>query len=72
MNHEAMQRLLRTQPFTPFEIITSAGQVHKVKHPEFALLSKTRVMIVDPESENFVVVPLLHITEARFPAPAEN
>ncbi|MEM8864305.1 MAG: hypothetical protein AAGF31_02020 [Planctomycetota bacterium] len=71
MNHAAMLEILGAKPFTPFEIITSGGQVHRIVHPEFTVLTKTRVVIVDPEADHFVVVPLLHITEARFASQAE-
>lgn len=71
MNHEAMQNLLRARPFRPFELITSAGEVHQVPHPEFTALTKSRIVIVSPDSEDMSIVPLLHITEARFILTAE-
>ncbi|MEM9186893.1 MAG: hypothetical protein AAGB00_10400 [Planctomycetota bacterium] len=66
MNHTAMLELLDARPFAPFEIITSGAQVHAVRHPENVVLTKTRIVVVDPEADTMSVVPLLHITEARF------
>lgn len=68
MNYDSMQMPLNARPFVPFRVITSAGQEHEVKHPEFTVLTKTRVVIVDPASDTMAVLPLLHITEARFAA----
>ncbi|MEM6654861.1 MAG: hypothetical protein AAF596_03575 [Planctomycetota bacterium] len=66
-----MLELLGYVPFKPFEIITSGGQVHAIKHPENAALTKTRIVVVDPDADTMAVVPLLHVTEARFPTTAQ-
>lgn len=71
MNFDTLHGLLNTPPFAPFELITSAGQSHRVVHPEFTVLTKTRIVIVDPNSDHMAVLPLLHITEARFESPAK-
>lgn len=64
MNHAAMTNLLSARPFVPFEVITSAGQVHSVKHPEFVVLTKSYMVITDPAADQVAVVPLPHVTEA--------
>jgi hypothetical protein len=70
MNYDSMKSLLDARPFVPFDLVTSAGQVHRVKHPQFAVLTKTRIVVVDPDADRMAVIPLLHVSEARFVAAA--
>ncbi len=61
MNSEAIRELLARRPFEAFEIRLTNGDVHVVKHPECAAISKTRVVIVDPEADRVTIVALLHV-----------
>ena len=60
MTHDAMQELLRRQPFEPFEIRLTHGEKHEVRHPEMALLLRSRLVIALPD-DRMVICPLLHI-----------
>ena len=64
MNHDAMQQLLRREPFEPFEIRLTNGEKHEVRHPEMALLLKTRIVIALPD-DRMVIAPLLHIASVE-------
>lgn len=64
MNHDAMQELLRRQPFEPFEIRLSNGEKHEVRHPEMALLLKSRIVIAVAD-DRMVICPLLHIASVE-------
>jgi hypothetical protein len=64
MNHEAMQELLRRQPFEPFEIRLTNGEKHEVRHPEMALLMRSRLVIALPD-DRMVICPLLHIASVE-------
>ena len=66
MNAETLRELLGRAPFEPFELITSAGERHVVKHPEFAILLPSRIVVPDPVADRVAVVSLIHLTEARF------
>lgn len=70
MNRETIQELLLRAPFEPFELITTAGERHTVKHPEFVILLPSRIVITDPVSDRVAVVSLIHLTEARMLSPA--
>jgi hypothetical protein len=61
MNSEAIRELLARRPFEPFEVRLTNGDVHIVKHPECVAISKTRVVIADPETDRLTIVALLHI-----------
>ena len=64
MHHEAMQELLRRQPFEPFEIRLTNGEKHEVRHPEMVLLLKSRLVIALPD-DRMVICPLLHIASVE-------
>jgi len=65
MSVDDVRDLLRKHPFEAFEIITSAGDKHRVEHPEFALVSPSRVVVVDPLSDRMSIISLINITELR-------
>jgi hypothetical protein len=70
MNAEAIRELLTRAPFEPFELITSVGEHHAVKHPEFAILLPSRLVVTDPVADRVAIISLIHLTEARLLAPA--
>jgi hypothetical protein len=59
-----MQELLRRQPFEPFEIRLTNGERHEVRHPEMALLLRSRLVIALPD-DRMVICPLLHIASVE-------
>lgn len=64
--HETLEELLRRRPFKPFEIPMSNGNSYIVRHPEFAQLMKTKIVIGVPETERAVICFLLHVSDIRF------
>jgi hypothetical protein len=65
MNAQAVREMLHRRPFEPFEIILSSGERHVVKHPEFAIVTANRVVVVDPDTEQTSFIALLHVSEIR-------
>ena len=65
MDREPLEKLLRARPFSPFEVQLSSGEVHPVTNPEFAILMRSKLLIVDPKTEDSVYCSLLHITRVR-------
>lgn len=61
MRYETLKELLRRRPFEPFEIRLSNGEKHDVRHPELALLLKSRIVIGDPETDRMTFCALIHI-----------
>ncbi|HUY35377.1 MAG TPA: hypothetical protein VMV69_21715 [Pirellulales bacterium] len=63
MSNETIQQMLRRQPFEPFEIRLSNGEVHEVRHPENAAVGRTRLVIMypDTETDRMVICDLNHI-----------
>ena len=62
MNRETVSELLERRPFEPFKLRLSSDEEHSVRHPELAILGKTKIVIAYPESDRFVITSLLHIT----------
>jgi len=63
MSAESIQQLLEKQPFEPFEVRMSHGEVHQVKHPEFAFVLKSNLIIGYPGTDRFAICSLMHITQ---------
>jgi len=61
MNTEIVREFLRREPFEPIVIRMSNGESHEVRHPECALLTRTRVVIADPVEDRIVYCALIHI-----------
>lgn len=72
MNHEYFEQLLEARPFVPFAVHLSSGQTHQVRYPGCALLTRTRLVITDPDADRIAVCALLHIASVEMlqPAPA--
>ena len=41
------------------------GETYEVRHPEVVALGKTRMIIVDPETDAMAICALLHITSIQ-------
>ena len=70
MDRQAILALLGRRPFEPFVVHLSSGEQHEVRHPEVAALGKSRLIIVDPETEKMVICALLHVTSVTTLQPA--
>lgn len=65
MNEANMREFLNAKPFEPFRVVMSSGQSHLVKHPENVVLTKTKIVIVDPELDSVAICALLHVTSVE-------
>ena len=61
MNYETLRELLDRRPFEPFEIRLSNSEKYEVRHPEMALLLKSRIIIGDAENDKMTICGLIHI-----------
>jgi len=61
MNAETIREWLHRQPFEPFELRLSNGENYQVRHPELVAIGKNRIAIVDPNTDRFVHVALVHV-----------
>jgi len=61
MNPDTIREFLRRQPFEPFVIRMSNGEVHEVRHPECAIVMKTKVILGYPEEDRAVHCALIHV-----------
>jgi hypothetical protein len=62
MSGDTIRERLRKQPFEPFEVHISSGDVYQVRHPEQALMKGANVYIWYPETDHVASCSLLHIT----------
>jgi len=45
MRHHELYETLHQQPFEPFRIVQTTGESHVIRHPDFAWLTRTSVLI---------------------------
>jgi len=65
MDRQAMLALLNRRPFEPFSVHMSNGESFEVRHPEVAALGKSRLVIVDPETDRMDIIGLLHVASVH-------
>jgi hypothetical protein len=68
MNAVTIREYLRREPFEPFEpfaIRLSNGEVHESRRPECALLMKTKVIVGYPEEDRTATYALVHINSVE-------
>jgi hypothetical protein len=72
MRSEAIQQLVRREPFKPFRITLTDGRTFEVRHPEMAMVGRSTVAIGLPANGNeetiydrLVTVDLLHIMQTE-------
>jgi hypothetical protein len=61
MNVETLREFVRRQPFEPFVIRMSNGEVHEILHPACLAIGKNRVVVTDPDTDRTVYCVLIHI-----------
>ena len=65
MNAETLKKLLTDQPFQPFAISMTNGEIHKIRHPEMAWVVGGKIYIHLPEKNHEVLCSLLHINSVH-------
>ena len=67
MNVDMLREYLRREPFEPFVIRMSNGEVHEIRHPECALVMKTKVIVGYPDEDRRVTWSLIHVNSVEAP-----
>ena len=62
MDKEALEDLLKAEPFQPFRINTNGGQAYDVQNPSLVHQLKTQVFFAFPDSDRFALIPLRNIS----------
>jgi hypothetical protein len=65
MNAETVREWVNRQPFEPFEVRLSNGETYQVRHPEVLAIGKNKIGIVDPETDRFVHIALIHVNSIQ-------
>jgi hypothetical protein len=65
LSGESIRKLLRAQPFAPFEIHLSGGEVDRVNHPESAWVAGSEVYVYYPETDRVAWCSVLHVTSVE-------
>jgi hypothetical protein len=77
MRQEDMLKLVREQPFRPFRVHLTNGDVHEVRHPEPVWVTRSTMMIATPTAnlpapaiEDYLTIALIHIVKADYLTPS--
>ena len=65
MNADTIKDYLRREPFEPFVIRLSNGEVFEIHHPQCAFVMKTRVIVYYPDEDRSVTCALVHINSVE-------
>jgi hypothetical protein len=65
MDREALSKMLNRRPFEPFDLHLSNGEIYSVRHPEMAILGKSKIFIYDANSDMVDSIGLLHVAAIR-------
>ncbi len=65
MNAGTIREWLNRHPFEPFELRLSNGEAFQVRHPEVVAIGTNRIAVVDPETDRFIHVALIHINRIQ-------
>lgn len=60
-----IREMLEREPFHPFCVRTSSGVAYAIRNPGLAVIQKSQILIAEPRSDRFAVVPFLHIAGAE-------
>lgn len=58
---DTIRDYLRCEPFEPFVIRMSNGEVHEVRHPECAFVMTTKMIVCYPDDDRSVTCALVHV-----------
>lgn len=65
MNADTIRDYLRSEPFMPFVIRMSNGEVHEIRHPECVFVMKTRLIVYYADDDRSVTCSLIHVNSVE-------
>lgn len=68
MSGDSIREMLKAEPFEPFEVHMSSGDVYPVRHPEHAMLTGAALYVwfADEPGDRVARCSLLHITGVEY------
>jgi len=61
MSNEELREFLEREPFEPFRVRLSSGDAYEIRNPGLAVAMRSRLLVADPESDRYTLIPFLHI-----------
>ena len=61
MSSDELREFLDREPFEPFRVRLSSGDAYEVRNPDLAVVMRSRLLVADPESDRYTLIPYLHI-----------
>lgn len=60
-----VREILKRDPFLPVRFHSTSGATIEVRKPGLAVMLKSQLFIAKPNSNNFALIPFLHIAAAE-------
>lgn len=70
MNADEIREWLSKEPFEPFRLRLSSGDVMEVGEPQSVAVMRNRLFVALPDGEKWVFIPYLHIAAVESSAAA--
>lgn len=61
MTMENIRAFIRHEPFEPFVIRLSNGEIHEIRHPECVALTKSKIVVTYPDEDRVVHCGLIDV-----------
>ncbi|MCG3137425.1 MAG: hypothetical protein HJJLKODD_01269 [Phycisphaerae bacterium] len=65
MDMNEFDKLLHREPFVPFRISLTNGQVYEIQNPSLVVPMKRDVFIAMSGREDWVLIPIIHIASVE-------
>jgi len=61
MGTDELREFLDREPFEPLRVRLSSGDAYEIRNPGLAVVMRSRLLVADPESDRYTLIPFLHI-----------
>jgi hypothetical protein len=61
MTVKELRKVLDRDPFEPLRVRLRSGDAYEVRHPDLAVVMRSRLFVAFPNSDRWTRIPFLHI-----------
>jgi len=61
MNIAELREFVDRDPFEPFRVRLSSGDVYEIRNPDLVVVMKSRMFVADAHRDRYTFIPYLHI-----------
>jgi len=61
MSSDELREFLDREPFEPFRVRLSSGDVYEVRNPDLVVVMHSRLFVAESGTNRYTLIPFLHI-----------